>query len=94
MIIFHIITFYENETTDFNKLTKHSIYASPVHIGGDLLSDGGKLISAGDGGDLLGNAGDLLGDGGHHNVILTLCKGSEALTEWKTRRKKVTEHNG
>ena len=45
-------------------------------------------------GDLLGNGADLLGDGGHHNVMSTLCKGSEAVTEWKTRRKKVMEHNG
>ena len=63
--------------------------------GGDLFGDGGKLISDGgdllaDGGDLHGNGGDLLGDGGHHNVISMLCKGSEALTEWKTR-KSVTD---
>ena len=54
--------------------------------GGDLLCDGGEIIS--DGGDLLADGGDLLGegDGGHHNVISTLCKGSEALTEWKTQK--------
>ena len=54
--------------------------------GGYHFSDGGELIS--DGGDLLADGGDLLGegDGGHHNVISTLCKGSEALTEWKTQK--------
>ena len=69
-----------------------------ISDGDDLLADGGNLLGdgcdlLGDGGDLLGNGGDLLGDGGHHNVISTLCKGSEAVTEWKTR-KKVMEHNG
>ena len=52
--------------------------------GGNLLSDGGDLLA--DGGDLLGNGGDLLGHGGHHNVISTLCEGSEVLTEWKTQK--------
>ena len=63
-----------------------------ISDGDDLLADGGNLLGdgcdlLGDGGDLLGNGGDLLGDGGHHNVISTLCKGSEAVTEWKTRKK-------
>ena len=49
---------------------------------GELLVYGGELIS--DGGDLLIDGGHLLGDSGHDNVISTLCKGSEALTEWKT----------
>ena len=47
--------------------------------GGDFRGDCGELI--GDDGNTLSDRGDPLS-----NVISTLFKGSEALTEWKTRK--------